>query len=90
MGPDLNSPSYRSAVAGSPLQTMSSAGALSTPNLAAASPSSLTCSSGFHSEAHSSLYEAHVPPQRIARCLHFRLLRGTANRLSGSGKCWSG
>ena len=51
MGPDLNSPSYRSAVVVSPLQTMSSAGALSTPNLAAASSSSLTCSVSFHVKA---------------------------------------
>ncbi len=42
MGPDLNSPSNWSAVAGSPLQTTSKAGALSTPNVAAISPSPRT------------------------------------------------
>lgn len=42
MGPDLKSPSKRSAAAGSPLQTTSRAGAWSTPKLAAISPSPRT------------------------------------------------
>ena len=42
MGPDLKSPSNRSAVAGLPLQTTSRAGAWSTPNLAAISSSPRT------------------------------------------------
>ncbi len=66
MAPDLNSPLYPSAVAVSPLQTKSSAGVLSTPNLAAASPSSLTYPSGNRTEAQSSLHEAQLAPQRTA------------------------
>lgn len=43
IGPDLKSPSKRSAVFGSPLHATSSVGAASTPNLPAISPRSLTC-----------------------------------------------